>query len=84
MRLEEFKAWLEGFNESIIETPSEKQWNVIKEKIKTIDDNSWVLYNGYLNRYKPLYPDWSWLSYGDKEGYNTHNISLCGKAESLG
>ncbi len=34
--IEEFKAWLDGFTESMKGAPSEKQWKRIQEKLKEV------------------------------------------------
>ena len=33
MTVKELKAWLEGFSEAIDGAPTEKQWELVKEKI---------------------------------------------------
>jgi len=36
MTLSEFKAWLEGYEESFVNGPNTKQWDKIKEKLNSI------------------------------------------------
>ena len=36
MTLGEFKAWVEGFEESFLVAPSHEQWNKIKEKLAEV------------------------------------------------
>lgn len=58
MKLSEFKAWFEGYTESMDGTPSKKQWERIKEQVKDIDGVS-VSYPVYIDRYvKPYWGDW--------------------------
>ena len=52
MRLSEFKAWFDGFTETMDGAPNEKQWVRIKEKIALISNESiactWPV---YVDRY---------------------------------
>ena len=52
MKTEEFKAWFEGFTESMDSTPNEKQWKRIKAKVAEIDGTSVV----YTDRYHSYFP----------------------------
>lgn len=38
MTLAEFKAWFDGYTESMDGPPSEKQWERIKAKVRGVDD----------------------------------------------
>lgn len=52
----EFKAWFEGFSESIEASPTKKQWERIKARIAEIDGKP-VTERIYVDRYLPtLYP----------------------------
>jgi len=46
MTLNEFKAWLEGFDEAIDTAPTVEQWIKIKTKLKTVTETT---------EYKPVY-----------------------------
>ena len=37
MTLNEFKAWLEGFEEAIDGAPTEAQWKKLKDKLATLE-----------------------------------------------
>lgn len=53
MKLDEFKAWFEGFTEGMDSTPSEKQWKRIKEQVAAIDGVP--VTPVYVERYWPRY-----------------------------
>jgi hypothetical protein len=52
MTLAEFKAWFEGFTESIEAAPTEKQFKRIKAKVAQIDGSA-VTYPIFVDRYWP-------------------------------
>ena len=52
MNLQEFKAWFEGFTESLECCPNEKQWNRIKARVSEIDGKE-ITERVYINRYYP-------------------------------
>ncbi len=70
MTLNEFKAWFEGFTESIEKQPTAKQWARITEQVGNINDVP--CYTKYITHYvdRPWYPHWSqkWLSEGNISG----------------
>ena len=37
MTLNEFKAWLDGFDAAIKDAPTPDQWSLIKDKLKTVN-----------------------------------------------
>ena len=37
MTLNEYKAWLDGFDAAIKDNPTPDQWSLIKEKLKTVE-----------------------------------------------
>jgi len=47
MTLNEFKAWLEGFDTAIQDSPTPEQWMKIKEKLKTVE-----VINSYYPKYR--------------------------------
>jgi hypothetical protein len=54
----EFKAWFDGFTESIDKTPTQKQWARIKERVGEIDGKPTterVYIDRYIDRYWPRY-----------------------------
>lgn len=62
MKVEEFKAWFEGYTEDMIGTPSITQWEKIKKKVSEIDGTS--VNTVYIDRwYRDYYPKYSWISY---------------------
>lgn len=50
MKLNEFKAWFEGFTESMEGAPNKKQWERIKARVGEIDGIA-VSYPVYIDRY---------------------------------
>jgi hypothetical protein len=60
MNLSEFKAWFEGFTESMKSAPSEKQWARIKARVSEIDGTE-ITKHVYVDRYWP-YPHHYWSS----------------------
>jgi hypothetical protein len=54
MTLSEFKAWFEGFTESIDDAPTVKQWARIKKRVGEIDGRA-VTERVYVDRYWPPY-----------------------------
>lgn len=57
MTLAEFKAWFEGFTETIEAAPSEKQWKRIKARVAEIDGTV-TTYPVFVDRYIPPYRPW--------------------------
>lgn len=53
MTLAEFKAWFEGFTESMDGAPDEKQWDRIKARVKEIDGVN-ITQPVFIDRY--VYP----------------------------
>lgn len=63
MTLQEFKAWFEGFTESMDKTPTAKQWERIQKRVKEIDGTA-TSYPVFVDRYYREYrPYWSPLWY---------------------
>ena len=64
MKLNEFKAWFEGYTESMEGAPSKKQWERIKEQVAAVDGVAITPYSYpvYIDRYvrpfTPTYPYW--------------------------
>ncbi len=59
MKLSEFKAWFEGFTESMTGAPDEDQWKRIKARIAEIDGVA-VTQPVFIDRYvHPYRPYWS-------------------------
>jgi hypothetical protein len=69
MKLDEFKAWFEGFTEDMDGAPTTKQWKRIKERVAEIDGVA-ISYPVYVERYWPstrpwyTYPSWGTTSAG--------------------
>ena len=62
MTLAEFKAWFEGFTESMSKAPNEAQWKRIKARVKEIDGTA-TTERIFVDRYWPTvrpywYPSW--------------------------
>lgn len=60
MNLSEFKAWFEGFTESMKTAPNEKQWARIKARVAEIDGAE-ITKHVYVDRYW-TYPHHYWAS----------------------
>lgn len=84
MQLSEFKAWFEGFTESMNGPPNAQQWERIKSKFKEIDGNS-ITYPVFIGRY--VYPCKYWWEgnkyhYSSGVGFNSlEAMNYAGKAE---
>jgi hypothetical protein len=52
MKLNEFKAWFEGYTEGMDGAPSKKQWERIKEQVAAIDGIP-ITERVYIDRYWP-------------------------------
>lgn len=65
MKLDEFKAWFEGFTEGTDGAPTAKQWKRIKERVAEIDGVA-ISYPVYVERYvRPWYPSyWNHITTG--------------------
>ena len=62
MTVNEFKAWFEGFTESMERVPTKAQWNRIKEKIDSVDDmptSHAVFIERHLQPYRTYWSTWS-------------------------
>jgi hypothetical protein len=58
MTLAEFKAWFNGFTESMEGVPTKKQWERIQARVAEIDDKP-VTYPVFIDRYyQPYAPHW--------------------------
>ncbi len=57
MKLNEFKAWFDGYTENLGGPPSKKQWERIKEQVAAIDGTP-VSYPVYVDRYYQPYRRW--------------------------
>jgi len=57
MKLDEFKAWFEGFTEDMDGAPTTKQWKRIKERVAEIDGVA-ISYPVYVERYWPSMRPW--------------------------
>jgi len=57
MTLAEFKAWFEGFTETLEAAPNEKQWERIKARVAEIDGTV-TTYPVFVDRYIPPYRPW--------------------------
>jgi hypothetical protein len=84
MKLDEFRAWFEGFTEDMDRAPTAKQWKRIKERVAEIDGAP-VTERIYLDRYwpvvQPLYPSRpSWYPYW-AYGTGTCSSSVSGQLQ---
>jgi hypothetical protein len=61
LKVSEFKAWFEGFTESIEGLPNKKQWDRIKEKIAAVDGKE-IVYREYVDRWYSR--PYTWTTYG--------------------
>ncbi|OCJ12483.1 hypothetical protein A6U86_05530 [Rhizobium sp. AC27/96] len=58
MTLAEFKAWFEGFTETLEAAPNEKQWERIKARVAEIDGVA-VTKTVFVERYWDTYRRWN-------------------------
>ena len=61
MKIQEFKAWFEGFTENLEGTPNEMQWKKIQKRVKEIDDapiTERIFIDRYWKQYEKIYPEW--------------------------
>lgn len=61
MTLQEFKAWFEGYTESMAKAPTEKQWARVKARVKEIDGTvitQRVFVDHYYPPYRRIYDGW--------------------------
>lgn len=63
MTLAEFKAWFEGYTEGMDSTPSVKQWDRIKARVKEIDGMTIIQTPVYVDRWRYWNPCGSVLTY---------------------
>lgn len=62
MTVSEFKAWFEGFTETLEGPPNQKQWDRIKARVKEVDGVV-TTYPVYVERYRPYSgPYWTTLN----------------------
>lgn len=82
MKLNEFKAWFEGYTESMEGAPSKKQWERIKEQVAAVDGVAITPYSYpvYIDRYvRPYYPQY----WGQAMGVgNVSTVLLSGQAQN--
>lgn len=57
MTVNEFRAWLEGFEESIQASPNKKQWGRIKQRLDQVDSEEKIIYD-YWPYPRPWWPQW--------------------------
>lgn len=81
MTLSEFKAWFEGFTESMDGAPSEKQFKRIKAKVAEITGTP-ITQTVFVDRYRPYYetiwrngPVWTGGLGGGPYGVSGGNIA---------
>lgn len=74
----EFKAWFDGFTESMEGRPTDKQWRRIKKRVSEI--NEYAITEQHFRRYyyEPFRPYWA--SYG---GSTISNTAVQGKIREL-
>ncbi len=47
MTINEFKAWLEGFDAAVKTAPTIEQWEQIKRKLETVSENDSKVYRSF-------------------------------------
>lgn len=82
MTLTEFRAWFEGYTESIETAPSAKQWERIQARVKEITGTP-VTYPVYVDRYLP-WPSASPARWYPNTYYGTTAVGLAATANGLG
>jgi hypothetical protein len=83
MTLAEFKAWFDGFTESMDGPPSKKQWDRIKERVAQVNGEVLTREVLYRDRYWPDYIR-RWPVYCPSltsTVSKTPNLTVLGKAE---
>lgn len=86
MNLSEFKAWFEGFTESMEGTPSAKAWKRIQDRVKSIKSDEPTprhVFHEYYER-----PWRRWYDYGPHWGsfgaaYQSQGIGVAGIQSAL-
>lgn len=58
MNPSEFKAWFDGFTESLSGVPSRKQWERIQAKVREIKDAPPTSYPVFVDRWVRAHPYW--------------------------
>ncbi|MCA0032723.1 hypothetical protein [Mesorhizobium sp. B263B2A] len=79
MKLNEFKAWFEGYTESMEGTPSKKQWERIKEQVAAVDGVAITptSYPVYIDRYvRPYWHPTYWATTSGVGHGVTNNVAL--------
>jgi len=61
MKVEEFKAWFDGYTEDLVGTPTITQWEKIKKKVSEIDGTS--VNTVYIDRWYRDYYGYPWRTY---------------------
>ena len=56
MTIQEFKAWLEGFRESIGHSPTPQQWEKILARLAEVEPDEPVQHSS-----GPWWPGWTWF-----------------------
>ncbi len=77
MTMQEFKAWFEGFTESMSGPPNKKQWERIKERVGQIDGvaiTQRIFIDRYWPSHWPSYPHPYWSTMGGAV-YNSQGLS---------
>ncbi len=77
MTLAEFKAWFEGFTETLEAAPNEKQWERIKARVAEIDGAA-ITKTVFVERYHDVYRRW-WetpMVYGSPISCSSSSSSL--------
>lgn len=82
MNLQEFKAWFEGYTESMDSAPNPKQWERIKSRVTEIIEIP-TSYRYFIERYRE--PWWMGSPYYGAVygGAGTGSINLCGNNTTL-
>jgi hypothetical protein len=80
----EFKAWFEGFSESIERTPTAKQWEKITAKVKLIDGAVSYPYVVYRDRYVDRYPVWPYGNVMTTNASMTKGLSAGAATSAMG
>jgi hypothetical protein len=80
MKLNEFKAWFDGYTEGMEGAPSKKQWERIKEQVAAIDGVAITpaSYPVYIDRYvRPYYsyPHWNAMGIGNLASIVGQNLT---------
>lgn len=79
MTLSEFKAWFEGFTETLEGPPNAKQWKRIQARVKEISGQP-ITERVYIDRYRDYFRSYLAYGVGTCEASDGVGVATFGKA----